>query len=432
MRKIFLFLTFFFLLFQFTSQTVLAAVISGAIEVAEGAILVSSTDFDFNLTCSGIAGGSSQYNMFWGRTDGQETNILPVANITFDTNGNFKGKATTNGALLPGSLVAGVFNASGPTTKVCDVLTPIQIIDPSQLGSSCTIETSSTGSPGYSNNDTVSFKLIGIPSYYNPNDDLRIWFDGGTGNSLPSGGDCRKISDLKSSVNIGTLGIGSYTIKVSKSCGFADSSNLLCNPKTFTISTGGNSGPGTDTLCHYCPANCKFTGTDPAPACSPKSGAPAGTNCITADTDGTTYMSSYCDTVNGLVCDPNHVLGCHFPPSVSNVNSTGTNWGTWGNAPVATALGDIARFLVGPKPGNAPAAVGHQSMINLIINLLIFISILLALFYLVWGGVDWLTSRGDRQKLSSARQKIVFAIIGLIIVFLAYLIVNIILKLFRL
>jgi hypothetical protein len=55
---------------------------------------------------------------------------------------------------------------------------------------------------------------------------------------------------------------------------------------------------------------------------------------------------------------------------------------------------------------------------------------LLALFYLIWGGLSWITSEGDKQRLAQARTRIVFAIIGLIIVFLAYLIVNIVLGFF--
>lgn len=58
------------------------------------------------------------------------------------------------------------------------------------------------------------------------------------------------------------------------------------------------------------------------------------------------------------------------------------------------------------------------------LSLLIISAILLSLLYLIWGGISWITSEGDKQKLAQARQKIVFAIIGLIVVFLAFSIIN--------
>ena len=68
--------------------------------------------------------------------------------------------------------------------------------------------------------------------------------------------------------------------------------------------------------------------------------------------------------------------------------------------------------------------------IGLFLELLIITAIILTFFFLLWGGFDWITSGGDKQKLQSARHKIVFAIIGLIIVFLAFFIVNVIGNLF--
>lgn len=52
---------------------------------------------------------------------------------------------------------------------------------------------------------------------------------------------------------------------------------------------------------------------------------------------------------------------------------------------------------------------------------------LVALGFLVWGGVKWLTSEGDKNAVEGARNHIVNAIIGLIVIFLSYLVVNILL-----
>lgn len=50
---------------------------------------------------------------------------------------------------------------------------------------------------------------------------------------------------------------------------------------------------------------------------------------------------------------------------------------------------------------------------------LIFVSV-----YLIWGGIQWITSQGDKQKLTAARGKITWAIIGFIVLLLSVAIVN--------
>lgn len=55
---------------------------------------------------------------------------------------------------------------------------------------------------------------------------------------------------------------------------------------------------------------------------------------------------------------------------------------------------------------------------------------LISLVYLLWGGVKWIYSGGDKAKVDAARQAIVAAIIGLIVSFSAYFILSIVLGLF--
>jgi len=57
----------------------------------------------------------------------------------------------------------------------------------------------------------------------------------------------------------------------------------------------------------------------------------------------------------------------------------------------------------------------------------LFIAISLAsLFFLIWGGIQWITSGGDKTKIEAARNRLVYALIGLIIAFLAFFILNLI------
>ncbi len=81
----------------------------------------------------------------------------------------------------------------------------------------------------------------------------------------------------------------------------------------------------------------------------------------------------------------------------------------------------------------APNSIGGvntdiNSLIAFIINAIIVVGIVLSLIFLLYGGVRWILSGGDKGKVDSARSTIVAAIVGLIIVILAYIIINAVLQ----
>lgn len=63
-------------------------------------------------------------------------------------------------------------------------------------------------------------------------------------------------------------------------------------------------------------------------------------------------------------------------------------------------------------------------VVSSFITLLFILVGLIALFFLVWGGIKWLMSEGDKNAVEGARNHIINAVIGLIVIFLSYLIVN--------
>lgn len=94
--------------------------------------------------------------------------------------------------------------------------------------------------------------------------------------------------------------------------------------------------------------------------------------------------------------------------------------------------------------GNGPAFhVGTPSQItgltNLSLSYLIqfalrlafFAAILLTLVFFLLGGFKWMLSQGDKKQVEEAQKTITFAVVGLIVVFLAMLIINLIGYLFR-
>jgi len=82
-------------------------------------------------------------------------------------------------------------------------------------------------------------------------------------------------------------------------------------------------------------------------------------------------------------------------------------------------------------PGNAPD-VEISPIIQFLISFLFVGAVLLTLFFLVYGGISFITSGGDKQKVVQARLRITYAIVGLIIIFLSFFIINFIGGLFGL
>ncbi|MBI2051796.1 hypothetical protein HYT33_03485 [Candidatus Roizmanbacteria bacterium] len=77
-----------------------------------------------------------------------------------------------------------------------------------------------------------------------------------------------------------------------------------------------------------------------------------------------------------------------------------------------------SEFATGPNPLGA--------LLSTIINIFLLVSGIVALIYLLWGAFSWITSGGDKEKLLKAQGMIRNAIIGLIIVFAALVVFNVI------
>ncbi|HLD02045.1 MAG TPA: hypothetical protein VJC10_04170 [Patescibacteria group bacterium] len=71
-----------------------------------------------------------------------------------------------------------------------------------------------------------------------------------------------------------------------------------------------------------------------------------------------------------------------------------------------------------------------SEIINLIVIVLLIAAVLISLFFLIFGGIKWILSGGDKGGVEAARNMIVAAIVGLIIAFLSYFILQIVLGFF--
>ena len=71
-----------------------------------------------------------------------------------------------------------------------------------------------------------------------------------------------------------------------------------------------------------------------------------------------------------------------------------------------------------------------QNIIGPAITFVFVIATIIALAYLIWGGIKWIISQGDKQGVEDARNHIIAAIIGLVLVFFSYLVINLVLGFF--
>lgn len=69
-----------------------------------------------------------------------------------------------------------------------------------------------------------------------------------------------------------------------------------------------------------------------------------------------------------------------------------------------------------------------DNLFNDILRITLAIAALLVFFYLIWGGIEWITSGGDKGKTEKARDKITASIIGLIILAASWAIIQIVLR----
>ncbi|MDR0463064.1 MAG: hypothetical protein LBG64_02500 [Pseudomonadales bacterium] len=90
--------------------------------------------------------------------------------------------------------------------------------------------------------------------------------------------------------------------------------------------------------------------------------------------------------------------------------------------------GAATRITLGTQEvAGAGFATNPQSVVNTVINIVFIVGAIIALAYLIMGGITWITSGGDKSKTEAARNKITAAIVGLLLLGAAYAIFMIVL-----
>lgn len=87
--------------------------------------------------------------------------------------------------------------------------------------------------------------------------------------------------------------------------------------------------------------------------------------------------------------------------------------------------------------GSGGASGGGQSektiseTIGDVINTILFIAGILSVIMIIYGGIRYTTSAGDSSKITTAKNTLMYAIVGLVVSILAYAIVNTVIGIFK-
>jgi hypothetical protein len=80
-----------------------------------------------------------------------------------------------------------------------------------------------------------------------------------------------------------------------------------------------------------------------------------------------------------------------------------------------------------PESGFTPlGGITIPSIISALIRLVVVVAAVIFFFMLVIGGIRWIASGGDKAQTEAARNQITAALVGLVIVFAAWAILNLI------
>lgn len=117
-----------------------------------------------------------------------------------------------------------------------------------------------------------------------------------------------------------------------------------------------------------------------------------------------------------LLIVPALVLTLGAAPAYAQTPATGCD---------VVTTGGIAHGAECAKPTNAPSQLfGPNSIFVTVTNIMLFIIGAIAVIMLIIGGIRYVVSAGDQNAVTSAKNTILYAIIGIVVAFLAYAAVN--------
>lgn len=83
--------------------------------------------------------------------------------------------------------------------------------------------------------------------------------------------------------------------------------------------------------------------------------------------------------------------------------------------PIPLDIQGDATLLNLPGTQDADPNAGFVRIVGNLLEAVMIIALLMVLLYLVWGAIDWIVAAGDKGKLEAARNKMMNAVLGIIV-----------------
>lgn len=100
-------------------------------------------------------------------------------------------------------------------------------------------------------------------------------------------------------------------------------------------------------------------------------------------------------------------------------------------APVYVGASPASQIQSGSNAAGGSGAASLGDTIKTIVNILLYILGAIAVVMIVIGGIRYTTSNGDSSSITSAKNTILYSVIGLVVAILAYSIVNFVVSQFK-
>lgn len=91
---------------------------------------------------------------------------------------------------------------------------------------------------------------------------------------------------------------------------------------------------------------------------------------------------------------------------------------------------EVGKGVVGAGGDQKDTGTALPKLIQDVVNVLLYVIGAVAVIMIVIGGIRYTTSNGDSSQITSAKNTILYAVVGLVIAMLAYAIVNFVVNAF--
>lgn len=98
---------------------------------------------------------------------------------------------------------------------------------------------------------------------------------------------------------------------------------------------------------------------------------------------------------------------------------------------LALTLPGAGNTIPQPSELTAKGFVNLASLLSPLLNIVFYVAVFFAFYFLVWGAFQYILAQGKKEELAKAKARITWALIGLIVIFLSFILTKFASEIFR-